>query len=282
MSAAPYNFQKPGRLNSALDQQFHGWLQTACALATRRFQRDLPFPAEVLLGPSDNLRARAALLTLPEDTIAYRVPLQEHLPTVMAWPRLLVLGLISTLLGDKLEGPPADRELTAVDDSLFEFFLRDMLLPAFLESWTGQNAIHPQVGEKISNPRYAKVYGADESLLVASFKVKGQFGDYDWRWLVPKNGLLANQQDEAAAEQQAQNRERLLQQVRELPVELVVTLGSAELPLTQLARLRVGDIILLDQPVNQPLVAKVADNDKLRGWPGKVGTRQAFRIEQWR
>lgn len=282
MTVTPYNFRKPGRLGSALEQQFHGWLATACALASSRWQKDLPQPVEILAGQLDSLRARPAFRALPDDCVAYRVALQDQLVTVMTWPRPLVLAVIGTLLGDPLDGLPGDRELTPVDESLFEFFLRDFFLPSFLESWNGEAAVRSDVSDRLREPRFAKIYTPEESLLSATLQVKGPFGESEWRWLFPKRGLLANFEDSDEGKPTPASREQVEEQVRGLPIEVVVRLGSVALPLAQLAHLRVGDIILLDQPVNQPLVADVADNEKLRGWPGRVGNRQAFRIEQWK
>ncbi len=49
--------------------------------------------------------------------------------------------------------------------------------------------------------------------------------------------------------------------------------------LAQLAHLRAGDIIVLNQRVTAPLVGEIAGEPKLRGWSGRVGNQQAFQIE---
>jgi flagellar motor switch protein FliM len=67
--------------------------------------------------------------------------------------------------------------------------------------------------------------------------------------------------------------------VRELPVEIVVLLGSVEVSLSLLAQLRPGDVVILNQRVSEPLLATVASEKKFRVWPGRVGSQQAVRIE---
>jgi len=66
--------------------------------------------------------------------------------------------------------------------------------------------------------------------------------------------------------------------VRELPVEVVVDLGEVEVPLTQLAQLSVGDLLILNRRVSDPLTARVGGRAKFIGWPGKMGPRQAVHI----
>ena len=50
-------------------------------------------------------------------------------------------------------------------------------------------------------------------------------------------------------------------------------------PLADLAQLAVGDVIVLDQRVAEPLDAHVADQRVLRAWPGQRGKHRAIQIE---
>jgi flagellar motor switch protein FliM len=67
--------------------------------------------------------------------------------------------------------------------------------------------------------------------------------------------------------------------MQEVPVDFSVILGTADLSLTQLARLAVGDMVILDQPVAEPLLASVGGDQKFRGWAGRVGNQQAYQIQ---
>ena len=283
MTVTPYNFQKPGPLASALDQQFAGWLKTACALATRHWIKELPAGLEVHFHSSDSERAQSALGELPDGTFGYRIALHDRLTTMVAWPRPLILGMIGALQGASTGELPADRELTLVEESLFEFFLKDLLLPSFVETWSGRVPIRPVLGPKVDNPRWSRLYAADDSLVVTRFLMRGSFGEQAWAWLVPKKGLLESLLREAdpAENAGASQQQRLEALVRELPVDVAVTLGTVDLNLSELAHLRVGDVIVLDQPIHQPVKASVADQPKLSGWLGRLGNRQAIQIEQW-
>lgn len=279
MTVTPYNFKKPDGLHGALEQQFHGWLQTACALAGLRWAKEVPVPLELSPLSCDALHAAPAFLALAEESVTYPVLLHDQLPTVMAWPRRLALALVATLLGDVVTEWPVDRDLTAVDESLFVFFLRDLLLPPFLEAWNGKAALHPGIGERVPHPRWAKVFPPAEGLLVAPFRLKGPFGEAEWSWLVPKKALLTSLGDQGGAlQEQAIGQKRLQAQVRELPVKVSVQLGTVELPLSQLARLRAGDVILLDQRIDRPLKVHVEGREKFQGWPARSGERQTVQL----
>ena len=66
--------------------------------------------------------------------------------------------------------------------------------------------------------------------------------------------------------------------VRQIPMQLIVRLGSANLHVSDLLNLQPGDVVVLDQRVNEPLDAEVSDTPIFRGWPGRVGTKQAFQV----
>jgi flagellar motor switch protein FliM len=62
-------------------------------------------------------------------------------------------------------------------------------------------------------------------------------------------------------------------------MQLEVTLGSADVSLAQLARLRTGDVILLDQGSAEDVVVRSGGRSVFRARPGRAGSRKAFRIE---
>ena len=61
--------------------------------------------------------------------------------------------------------------------------------------------------------------------------------------------------------------------------EVAIRLGSVQLSAPQLANLRVGDLVVLDQRVSDPLQATIANEPRFWGWPGQVGQRQAYVID---
>jgi flagellar motor switch protein FliM len=64
-----------------------------------------------------------------------------------------------------------------------------------------------------------------------------------------------------------------------LPIEIAVQLGSTSITLSQLANLRVGDMVILGQQVSAPLAAYVGAEKKLHVWAGRVGTWKAIQVE---
>jgi flagellar motor switch protein FliM len=285
MTIAPYDFCKPGRLASDRESRFAGWLRLGCALATRKWAKNLPFQAEWTLHGFDTFRPQDSLTRLNETAVAYRLGLAGgKVTTLLAMPRPLVLAISAGLIGDAGQAVPADRDLTLVEEALFELFVNQHLLPALEETWPGSEPAHLEVLQAEPNPRWSRLFGADTPLVMCTFLLSGPFGVEEWYWLLPREGLLVlldlpGQLAPEAEAEAAAVKPRLEARVNDLPVEIRVRLGSVDVRLSQLSRLRVGDVIVLDQRVSEPLTAAMSEEDKYRGWPGRVGSSQAFKIE---
>jgi flagellar motor switch protein FliM len=284
MTVEIYDFRKPSRLSGDLEQRLGGWLRSICRLIPDHWARHMPFRVEMELQRLEALTAQEALVHLPDALIGYRmVRGAEPAEAFLLLPRPLVLALVAAMVGAAASSLPEDRELTVVEDSLCDYLVQHLMLPVFQETWPGREGLALTVRQKESNPKYARVFAPDALVVVGTFAVRGPFGEQAWYWIEPQKRLLELfaelRQEGPGAAQQVAGRQRMEELVRQLPVEIAVTLGKAELPLLSLARLHAGDLIILNQRVSEPLAASVAGEKKLRVWPGRVGSRQAVQIE---
>jgi flagellar motor switch protein FliM len=283
MSAEIYDFRKPGRLANDLEQRMKAWLRGACRVIPDRWAKHMPFRVELSVRALEVLSCQAALARLPDALVGYRIVMgTESSETLLLMPRPLALALITALVGDTSSTLPDDRELTVVEESLCDYLVQQLVLPILQETWLGRERLTLKVAQKELNPKFARVIPPDVNVLVCSFTARGPFGEQEWAWIVPQKRVLELFADSPSqvpdATQEAARRQRMESLVRELPVEITVTLGQAELPLSSLARLHAGDLIILNQRVSEPLAAAVAQEKRLRVWPGRIGARQAVQI----
>jgi flagellar motor switch protein FliM len=281
MTPMLFDFRKPSPLASGLEGPLVAWWRAACALVTRKWAKQLPFPAELHFRGFEHLRTPDALSALPEPGVGYPLTLQETSATLLVWPRPLALAVIAGMMGDASDHLPEDREVTLVEEAVFEMFLRDYLLASFLETWRGVQPMKPVLGAKELFPRWARLFAPDDGVVIPTFIVNGPFGEHEFRWLFPLAGLRENFDPRGAtpALSEAAVKPKLEALVKELPVRICVTLGSVDLPLAQIARLQPGDVIILNQRVSQPLPVWVEGEQKMLGWAGRTGTRQALQLE---
>jgi flagellar motor switch protein FliM len=284
MSVEPYNFRKPGRLASDLEQGLASWLRAYCTRAPARWNKHLPFPVEMELRQLETVRPAEGLGRLPDAIVAYRLVLAgEEIQTLLVLPRPFLLALVTAALGDAGKELPADRELTVVEDSLCGYLLQNLWLPLLQETWPGGEPLGIHVQHQETNPKWTRMFPREDNVVLCTFVCRGPFGEQPWYWMVPQKGLL-DQFAQLAGPGQEQGQEevirpRLATLVQELPVEVTVILGAVELPLAYLAQLRAGDVLILNQRVSDPLTASVAGEKRFRVWPGRLGFQQAFQIE---
>jgi flagellar motor switch protein FliM len=206
------------------------------------------------------------------------------LPTLLVLPRLLLLQLIGLMLGDNVEAA-TDRDLTLVEENLADYFLVHLWLPFFRESWPGAHMVPWELQERDSNPQGGRFFGAADVLLNFSWQLRGPWGEASGLWFFQKKGLLDALADGAPAakapidEKTAMLRKQAL--VGSLPMRVDFVLGTTELKLSQLSRLQVGDVVLLDQRNEEGVSAGAGNRNLFRGRIGRVGSWKAFRIESF-
>lgn len=291
MNIQPYDFVNPMRqaadthLASDMEHILARWLRNACALAPKKWAKQVPFPVEMRFQGLEVVRSAEGLAKLPDSAVGFRVAVpSENKSTLLSLPRPLLLSLVAGMLGETLAELPADRELTIVEDSLCEFLVQDLLLSTLRETWPGQEQM--QLGQplKETHPRWTRIFLPDENIVICSLFCKGPFGEQAWNWLAPQQLLLrllglAEPDADLEVSDDQDVKARLQALVREMDVDVTVLLGSVEVPLSLLAKLRVGDAVVLDQRITEPLIGIVSGQEKFLGWPGRVGSQQAFQIE---
>ncbi len=283
MTALPHDFTRPGRLEPSWQHRLTGWFRVAFSLANKAWAKQLPFAVEASLLDLDVCYPHQGPAAVPEATCGYRVMVaQDRLATFLALPRSLLLQIIAALLGDK-EPAERDREFTPIEESLAEYFLAEFWLPFFREAWPGAEVPTWQLQPREANPRCTRAFASAEPLIQMNWQMRGPWGDTNAIWFFHRKALgellgetAACMQDTVAQPIIAARREAI---VINLPVLVEIALGSAELKLSELSRLQVGDVLLLDQRHDEEIILQAGGENLFRGKAGRVGSWKAFQVE---
>ena len=284
MTVENIDFRGPGRLPAGMQHRLSVWLDRALKLVPDRFASQMPFRTEIELRQLETRNPVAVLQALTAEILAYRVAIgPEQDASLFMLPLPLALVMATGLVGDAGAALPEVREPTIIEESLIEYLLRDLFFKCLKEGWPEEEPIKIELGIRDPKPKFTRVLPADASVVVMNFTLRGPFGEQTASWVLQQKTLaalfsVANDELGETA-QQAAGRRQMEAVVQGISVDLTVTLGTAELPLSLVSNLSAGDLVILEQRIHEPLVASVAGNRKFTVWPGRVGTKQAIKLE---
>ena len=268
---AAYDFRQPARLAEDVATSVGQWQKRIASLLPEKLSSHVPSlrcdaaPPEV--GPPDKVAP-------PHPLLAFRVLVADAHETILGIHRPLAVTLVTAMLGESPETLCEDRELTLVEQSLFELVVRD-LVELLDESGQPLGISVKLIGGE-RRTQFIRLFPPNQSISMLKFQLDGDFGGALFCWTWPQGvleALMESNEPPAASP-------HLPELAQRMPFEVVVRLGSAHLTVQQLTQLKPGDIVVLDQPVAEPLVADIGGQEKLRVWPGREGHRLAVQVAE--
>jgi flagellar motor switch protein FliM len=280
MTLSLFDFRKPPP--GELERQAVGWVTLACRHGSEVWARLLPFAAQLKPGPVQSLTTAAGLAALPNDAVGIPVTTPEPADgtLLLAIQRPLLLALLNGLLGETPLALPADRNLTDLEASLIDYLVRELFLKPLEAGWPVADPPSFRAGLP-GLPRVVGPRASNETALLLTLTAALTFGEYPVHLLVPRRGRWETlvQAPPAPLPPPVESREQMEALVREMPVDLSIVLGTADLTMRDLSRLKAGDVVILRQKVTQPLDGLVCGARKFRVWPGVKGSRAAVLID---
>lgn len=223
-------------------------------------------------------------LPVPTSLHIFKVdPLRGH--GVMVIETKLVFNLVDNFFGGsgrgfiKIEG----RDFTAIENKLINRVIM-MAMDDLEKAW---NPVHPlrlTYVRSETNPQFASVVAPTEVVIVIKFEVELEQTVGTLILCLPystvepiRSKLYAGfQSDQLEVDHEWIN--RFIGQVRRASVNLAVELGNTMITGQDLVNLKVGDVIMLDQDVSEPITVKVEGIPKFVGFPGVYRGAKALQI----
>ncbi len=279
MTIQPHDFSRPPSLHPETRANLVQWLtrsnsQLAEVIAGLGLQVEIHLDDCITAWPLDCLQAWSEKVT------AFRVKLANVSSlSAIALPSPLAQVLVGALLGEQPAEWPEERELTPAEQSIGEFFI-STIVNSLVESWAGDAPIGLQPDEAEPNLRRTKIFKFKAPFIVCSSTIKTSIGSGQWSWILPHEFLIELFGPVRTPEPTTivSAREQLEALARDMTTQISVRLGTVQLTAPQLAELRVGDLVVLNQKTSEPLRAMVSGRPRYLGWPGRVGSRQAFEL----
>lgn len=267
--AQPYNFRRPDRIAKdqlrsiyVLHEAFSRSLASSLSaylrayvvvnlvsveqLSFSEFQQVLPSPTVV-----------ATMQALPFDTNC----LLELNPS-MIFPMLEMLlgGSVGTLT-------KVEREVTEIEqailDSIFKLMLRDLK-----EAWKGIAAIEFSIEGYETEPQLMQILAPNEAIVAVSIEIR--IGEVSGMMNIGIPSIIIKMLSHKFAEQWTirktesteEDTQRIYERVRNSKVEMDTRLRGPNLKLSDLLKLKNGDVLTFDYPATKPLSVEL--NGKLK------------------
>jgi flagellar motor switch protein FliM len=228
------------------------------------FVRTLPVPSSLQIFKMEPFRGHALLVIEPK----------------------LVFTFVESFLGGsaaknvRIEG----RDFTAIEQRLIRRVV-NLLLTDLEKAWSSLQPLKAKYLRSEINPQFAKICEPEDVVVINKFEVHLDRPIGSITTCIPltnlesvKKKLLGAFQREQSGEDLYQHR-ILTENIMNVPVEIGVELGKAQIPAGDILALDKGDIIQLDRRKDDLLPAYVAGMRKYMGTPGIHRGNKAFLIK---
>lgn len=265
----PYDFRKPSRLPFDVEEQLLAWQGILSTMIQDKLVGQLPFATGWKPLPPETVRPHEIKDEQP-NVSWYMEMAGCDLPSLLVIPRAAALGMVLSQLGEVPAEAPEDRELTALELSVVE-----LPIQTIADAANDSELTFVRMNKFDANPRYILTYKKAADLVVLRYQLELPFGEFEIRWIWPQDAVL----NLFSGGNRFTKLDTMEQLANDIPFELVIRLGEAKVDVGDLANLKVGDVIVLDQRVTDLLEAYIDQDLVFLGSPGRVGNRQAFQIE---
>lgn len=277
-----YDFKKAARIDESTARYLRAWILRACTSFQQRWTEICNSTIKVT---PEALYAQA-FSNFQEscDPASFGTTMRLDsldLNSQVVVSQVDLLALVLELLAEDLEAKPAWRELTSIEANLSELLMENVC-SSLGESWLQLEPLNHTLGPLDPNPQRGRMFGGGEPVIVAGILVQAKAGTMRFQWVLPR-ASVTTQLRQLIGESNSSTEKKpvdLRNAISEMPLDVIVRLGEAKLPMDDLLALRPGAIVVLDQPIGEPLTALLDNQPLFSVWPGRQGTKQSFQVAE--
>lgn len=275
----PFDFTAPGRVGGDVERALNEWQSQTCTLLTEGWQGLLGDSVSVSLGALTIAPAATTLRKCVDPGYAASLFIgPSRVPSLVTLSGRMVSTLVAGLLGSSGEDWTEYEALTSVESSMLELLCGEISRTIGV-SWPDVEPLNCVLDNCLFRPARSRIFAPDENIVRRELIVNTAYGSEPALWLIPQVGLIdfgISSDEESLNDVQPDSKLRDI--AAQLPVEIVVQLGTTQISLPEMNQLEVGDFLVLDQNVQQPVEAFLAGKLQWLGFPCRTGRYQGFEI----
>ncbi len=202
----------------------------------------------------------------------------------------LIFNFIDRLLGGKGEIVSLTRGLTEIELEVVENIITD-LAKGLKTAWANVIELNPVLKKVESNPQFAQITSPKETVIIGTVEVKAGETTGNMTLCIPllviepiiskftgegESSLPGGAQQPVSSEDTIKMRKV----VENVSIPLIVELGRTEVTMHDILELKEGDVVRLNNKVEDVLIMYADEIPKFKCRPGIVGMRMAVQITQ--
>ena len=267
MNLRPFDFHEIAAFDGNA-KSFRDWVSKSSSYFSDYWFTATGYAITLRAGQVKTSTYDSTLRNIPRTDMSSMITTSQGTRVIWFAPLTEFRALLSELLGVPQPEEPDDNDLTEIEADLAEMLLEQLTI-AFGRGWIGQVERDPRKFRLIRNKDLV-------SQIEVKFEAKGCTASMFW--LIPKRSLseLMDLIGEDRAEPSPQTPPKEI--VGRIPVELVTQLGEKDLSMEELVNLKPGQLIRLDQRIDEPMTGYIDGLPTHRCWAGRLGRRQAIQI----
>ena len=264
-----------------INERLVGFLRTSLPMVSRNV-------VDVSLTSTESVKFNEFCLSLPVPSslnIFSLEPLRGHYLVILEGN--LVFSFVDSMFGGKgvsyvkLEG----RCFTAIETKIVEKIVK-IILGDIQQAWSDVYEVRAVFSHSEMDPQFAGIVKPEDVVIVNKFEVELENVSGIITICIPyssiepiRDRLKTGFQGEAK-EVDKEWRRYIEKKMMDMNVELSCTIGMAKIKGQELLKMKVDDVIILDQKPGDHTIVKIEGIPKFKGSPGSCNNRKAVRISE--
>ena len=281
-----YDFRRPDKFSKDQIRTLQMMHETFARLTTTALSAQLRALVGVHVGSVDQLTYEEFIRSIPNPTTLAVInmdPLKGS--SVLEIDPSITFTIIDRLFGGPGEPTKITRELSDIELSVMEGIIV-RILGNLREAWSTVIDLRPRLGNIETNPQFAQIVPPNDMVVLITLETK--VGDVEgmtnlcipYITIEPIISKLSAQYWYSSIRRgdTDENRAVIQERLDQVEIPLIAEVGDADLPLSEILGLGVGDVVKLGNHIKTDMLIKVGDRKKFKCRPGKVGNRLSIQI----
>ncbi|MDW7669525.1 MAG: flagellar motor switch protein FliM [Bacillota bacterium] len=205
---------------------------------------------------------------------------------VLEIPPTIAYAIIDRVLGGYTDSNEKIKDFTEIEISIMENIIMDML-EAMKEPWENIIKLNPVLDRIETNPQIAQITSQTDMVILITYKA--EIDDMDnfinicipdlvIDPIVPKLSTKLWFSKDESKHYEEQDTAGIKHKIMDTEVPIKTILGKTKIPFDDIANLQVGDVITLDNNLNEKMKVYIDKDLKYLGNPGVSNKRYSIKI----